>query len=165
MKLNSSLDELPAMIISGLPQLMVRAILSLMTRFPKPRGFWDYALFALAVTGGLVVLFSLEASDRVGWADAALASAIAVLSVLVIVLGRRREKARWIAQPTRCVYLVAIFGALVLMFGGAYVDTYFLHRKDITSNQLCRDAAIAIAVAAGSVWPLLRRRRSKRQLS
>ena len=33
------------------------AILGPMIPLPKPRGFWDYALFALAMTGALVLLF------------------------------------------------------------------------------------------------------------
>jgi len=137
----------------------------LMTPFPKPRGFWDYALFALAMTGVLVLLFWLEASDRVGWADAALASAVAVLFVLATILARRGEKARWIAQPTWHVYPLAIFGAFVLMFGAIYADSYLLHRRDITSSRLRRDTVIAIVATAGTVWSFLRRHRSKRQLS
>lgn len=34
-----------------------------------PRGFWDYALFALIMTGAILFLFWLEASDGVGRAD------------------------------------------------------------------------------------------------
>jgi hypothetical protein len=144
---------------------MASDILSPMTPFPKPRGFWDYTLFALAMTGVLVFLFWLEASDGVGWADAALASATAVLFVLATILARRGEKARWIAQPTWHVYPVATLGAFVLMFGAIYADTYLLHRRDITFNRLRHDMVIAIVVIAGTVWSFLRRHRSKRQLS
>jgi hypothetical protein len=136
-----------------------------MTPFPKPRGFWDYMLFALAMTGLLVFLFWLEASDRIGWADAALASAVAVLFVPAIILARRRERARWIAQPTWYVYPLAILSAFVLVFGAIYADTYFLHRRDITSNRIRRDTVIAIVVTAGTFLSSLRRHRSKRQLS
>ena len=136
-----------------------------MTPFPKPRGFWDYTLSALALTGVLMFLFSLEASDRVGWGDAALASAAAVLFVLATVLARRGEKAGWIAQPTWQVYPLALVGAFVLMFGAIYADTYLLHRRDITSTRLRRDMVIAIIGIAGTVWSSLRRHRSKRQLS
>jgi|SRR5271168_2414746 len=136
-----------------------------MAPFPKPRGFWDYGLFALALTGLLVFLFWLEAGDRIGWADAALGSAVAVLFVLAIILARRGEKARWIAQPTWYVYPLAILAAFVLMFGAMYADTYLLHHGDITSNRLRRDTMIAIAVTAGTFLSSLRRHRSKRQLS
>jgi hypothetical protein len=43
-----------------------------MISLPKPRGFWDYALSALVMTGVLVLLFWLEASDGISWTDAAL---------------------------------------------------------------------------------------------
>lgn len=145
---------------------MAGAILSLMTRFPKPRGFWDYTLFAWAMTGMLVFLFWSEASDRVGWADAALACAAAVLFVLATIIARRGEKARWIAQPTWHVYPLAILGTFVLMFGAVYADTYLLHHRDITYNRFRHDMVFAtIFVATGTVWSLLRRHRSKRQLS
>ena len=84
---------------------------------PKPRGFWDYALFASVMTGALLSLFWLEGSDGVGWADAALAFTAAVLCVLAIVLVRRGEKATWIAQPTRYTYLLGVLGASGLVFG------------------------------------------------
>jgi drug/metabolite transporter (DMT)-like permease len=136
-----------------------------MTPFPKPRGFWDYALFALAMTGALVFLFWLEARDGIGWADAALACAAAVLLVFAIIFARRGEKARWIAQPTWYAYVLAALGAFALMFGAIYADGYLLHRRDITSNRLGHDMVLAIVVTAGTVWSFLRRHRSKRQLS
>jgi hypothetical protein len=57
-----------------------------MIPLPKPRGFWDYALFAFVMAGALVFLFWLEASDGVGWADAAFAFAGAVLFVFATII-------------------------------------------------------------------------------
>jgi hypothetical protein len=145
-------------------QLEGRAILFHMIPLPKPRGFWDYALFALAVTGALLLFFWLEASDRVGWADAALAFAAAVLFVLAIILTRRREKAAWILHPNWLVYLMATLGALVLMFAAVYADAYLLHRKDVSTHRLQRDVAIAVAVTAATLWSS-GRRAAKRRLS
>lgn len=136
-----------------------------MTRFPKPRGFWDYTLFALAMTLFLMFLFWIDVSSRVGWADAVLASATAVLLVFVIILARRGEKARWIAQPTWHVDLMAMLGAVALTLGSMYADGYILHRTDITSNWLRRNTVITIVVAAVSVLLSLRRYRSRRHLS
>lgn len=50
-----------------------------MIPLPKPRGFWDYTLFALLIAGVLLLLFWMEASGGVGWADGALALGSAVL--------------------------------------------------------------------------------------
>jgi hypothetical protein len=69
-----------------------------MIYLPKPRGFWDYALFALVVTG-LLMFFWLGATDAVGWTDAALALAAAVFFVPAVPLLRRAERAAWIARP------------------------------------------------------------------
>lgn len=138
-----------------------------MIPLPKPRGFWDYALFALVMTGLLVFLFWLEAGDRIGWADAALGCAAAVLLVFAIILARRGEKASWIAQPTWRVYLLASLGAFALMFGAMYADSYLLHRRDITFNRLWHDTGLAIAitaVTAGTLWSSRRRHPTRRQL-
>jgi glucan phosphoethanolaminetransferase (alkaline phosphatase superfamily) len=135
-----------------------------MIPLPKPRGFWDYALFALAMTGALLLLFRLEASDGVGWADAALAFAAAVLFVLAIILTRRREKAAWILHRNWLVDLIATLGAFVLMFAATYADAYILHRKDISTHRLQHDVVFAVAVTAATLWSSLRRS-AKRQLS
>jgi hypothetical protein len=135
-----------------------------MIPFPKPRGFWDYALFALAVTGVLLLLFWLEASDGIGWPDAALAFAGAVLLVFGITLARRGEKATWIVRPTWRVYLLANLGVFVLIFGAIYADTYFLHRRDITFSQLRSDIVLALVLTAGTLWSSRRRRRATREL-
>src|SRR5471030_2908837 len=102
---------LRSQISSASHSLSARAILGLMIPLPKPRGFWDYALFALVMTSMLMFLFWLEASGAVGWADVALASATAVLFVLAIILARRGEKAKWIAQPNWLAYLLVPVGA------------------------------------------------------
>jgi hypothetical protein len=137
-----------------------------MIPLPKPRGFWDYALFALMMTGLLSFLFWLEASDGVGWADAALASASAVFLVFAIILARRGEKAAWIKQPTWHVYPAAALGVLAVMFGAIYADAYLLHHRDLAPNRLRRDVVVAIVSTAGIVSSLLRRFfRAKRQVS
>ena len=123
-----------------------------MTSIPKPRGFWDYALFALAMTGLLMFLFWSEASDRVGWADAALAFVAAVLLVFAIILARRAEKAAWIAQPTLYAYLLTVLGAVGFMFGAVYADAYLLHRRDITPSRFWHDVAFGVLFTALTLW-------------
>jgi hypothetical protein len=120
-----------------------------MIPLPKLRGFWDYALFALIMTGMLAFLFWLEASDGVGWPDRALACMAAVLFVFATVLARRGEKARWIAQPTWHAYILVCLGTFALMFSAIYADAYLLHRRDLTSNRLRHD----IVPAATNILP------------
>ena len=134
-----------------------------MIPLPKPRGFWDYALFAMMMTGGLVFLFWLEARERIGWADAAFAFASAVLFVFATILARRGEKATWIARPTWHAHLLVYVGAFVLMFGTIYMDGYILHRREITSNRLWHDVLLAIVVTAGTLWSSRRQRPPRRQ--
>lgn len=143
--------------IERFPLLNARAILGPMIPLPKPRGFWDYALFALLMTGLLLFLFWLEASDAVGWADTALAFATAALCVFAIVLARRAEKARWIAQPTRPAYLLAVLGAFGMMFGAIYADAYLLHRRDITSSRFRHDAVSGVLLTTVTLWSSRRR--------
>lgn len=141
---------------SRFPLLNARAILGPMIPLPKPRGFWDYALFALLMTGLLMFSFWLEASDAVGWADTALAFATAVLCVFAIVLART-EKATWIAQPTRSAYLLAVLGAFGIVFGAIYADAYLLHRRDITSGRFHHDAVWGVLLTAVTLWSSRRR--------
>jgi len=142
-----------------------KAILPLMTPFPKPRGLSDYTLFALAMAGGLVFLFWLEASDGVGWHDAAVACGAAVLFVFATILARGGEKARWIAHPTWHAHLLISLGAFVFMFGAIYADAYLLHPKDLTSNRLRHDVVPAVLGPAALLWSLRRRSRTKQQVS
>ena len=128
-----------------------------MTFLPKPRGFWDYALFALVMTGFLTLLFWLGASDGIGWVDVALACAAAVTGVLTIILARRAEKATWIAQPTRYNYLLAILGGFGLVFAAIYADAYLLHRRDITFSRLRRDLVLTVGLIATTLWSARRR--------
>jgi hypothetical protein len=107
-----------------------------MIPLPKPRGFWDYTLFAFVMTAALLFLFWLEASDGARWVDATLAFAAAVLSVLA-------------------------FG---LIFGAIYADAYLLHRWDITSSRLRHDVVLASGLSAVMLWFLRRRRSAGRQL-
>jgi hypothetical protein len=134
-----------------------------MIPLPRPRGFWDYALLALVMTGLLVGLFLSEASDGVGWFDAALAFTAAVLFVFVTVLTRRAEKATWIARPTWLAYLLVALGAFVLTFGAMYADAYILHPRDITSRRLRHDMAFAIVLTPGILWSLRRQLQTRRQ--
>jgi hypothetical protein len=135
-----------------------------MTPFPKPRGFWDYALFALVLTGALALLFWLWVRERFGWADVALASFVAVLCVLVIILARRGERAKWIAQTTWHVHALASLGALALVLGALYADAYLLHRRETNSNWPGDYTVIAIVVTAVTISSFLGRHRSKREL-
>jgi uncharacterized membrane protein YoaK (UPF0700 family) len=136
----------------------------MMIPLPKPRGFWDYALFASAMTGLLVFLFWVDASDGIGWADAVLAVATTVLFVLGIILARQGEKAKWIAQPTWHVYLAASLGAFMLLFGAMYADAYLLHRRDMTFNRVRHDMVLAIVFTATTLWTSRRRSHAGRQL-
>lgn len=130
---------------------------------PQPRGFWDYALFAFVMTGMLVLLFWLEAGDRIDWADVTVAVAAAVLLVFAIILARRGEKAKWIAQPTRSIYLLSALATLMLMFAAIYADAYLFHRKDIVFDRVRRDVIIFIVVTAGTLCSSWVRFSGKRQ--
>ena len=135
-----------------------------MIPFPKPRGFWDYALFASIMTPALWLLFWLEASDRVGWPDAVLACGTAVLFVFATILARRGEKATWTAHPTWQAYLLVSGGAFALIFGAMYADAYLLHRRDITPKRISDDVILALVLTAGLLWSFRRRFRANRQL-
>lgn len=137
-----------------------------MIPLPKPRGFWDYALFALMMTGMLSFLFWMEANDDIGWADVALAFASAVFLVFATILARRGEKAAWIKHPTWPVYPLVALGVLAVMFGAIYADAYLLHRKALTPSRLRREAVVAIVSSAAVVSSLLRQFfRARRQVS
>lgn len=123
-----------------------------MIPFLKPRSFWDYAVVALGITGLLFFLFWLNASDGVGRADAALAFAVAVLSVFVVVLVRRGEKAAWIARPTRFLNLLFVLGSFGLMFAATYADSFLLHRKDLTRGRLRDDTINFVVLSVALLW-------------
>jgi len=136
-----------------------------MSPFPKPRGFWDYALFGVVMTGGLLLLFWVDTTDRLSWPDVPLAATGAVLLVLAIIIMRRGEKAKWIGRPTWRVQLLVTLGVLFLLFGIVYADAYLLHPRKITSDRL-QDALTAIVVAiATTSWASSRRPHSRSQLS
>ncbi len=128
-----------------------------MRLFPKPRGFWDYSIFALAMSGFLLLWFWGDAHDRLRWADGLLAATGAVLFVLGVILVRRGEKAKWIAHPTWRVYLGWTVGVSVWLFGTVYADAYLLHRESISSNRLWHDVA-AVAFSAAITFSVLRNR-------
>lgn len=104
-----------------------------MISLPKPRGFWDYGLFAFALAGFLLLLFWTEASGGIGWADAMFAFIAAVSCALAIVLVRRGEKARWIAHPTTYATILLFLGVLGWLLAAVYGDAYLLHRRDVNS--------------------------------
>lgn len=124
---------------------------------PNPRGFWDYSLFALMMTGGLLLLFRVKTSNGIGWADVAIAFGSAVVLVVAIILARRNEKATWIKQPTWRVRLAATAGALTLMFGAVYADAYLLHRENISASGFWKDLMICIPVIASVFWTFRKR--------
>lgn len=128
-----------------------------MIPLPKPRGFWDYALFGLLMTGMLSSLFWLEASGGFGWPDAALAFGSAGLLVFGIILVRQGEKAKWIKRPTWRVYFLATLGGFALMFGALYADAYLLHRRDLTARRFWHDLAFTIVLIAAMLWSSRRR--------
>src|SRR5215469_3068863 len=128
-----------------------------MISLPKPRGFWDYALFALIMAGALLFLFWMEARGGVGWPDVEFAVGSALLFVFSIILARRGEKAEWITRPSRRVYLVTALGAFALIFGAIYADAYLFHRRDITANRVRHDIVVAVPILAVALWSWRRR--------
>ena len=141
------------------------AILALMTLHLKPRGFGDYGLFTLIMSGFLLFSFWFDANDGVGWGDAALAIAAAFSLVLLIVLARRREKATWIKQPTWRVYLLAALGSSVWLFGSDYADAYFLHGRHTTLSQFRHDLVLASVVITAVALSMRRRGLVRGQVS
>lgn len=119
---------------------------------PKPWRFGTYAIVALPLTVLLLFMFWIEASLRVGWADAVLAFAASVLFVLAIFLARGGDKAKWIIQPTLRAHLVRVLGVLGLGFGSVYADGYLLHGRNVTFRQLGHDVVFTIVLAASLWW-------------
>jgi drug/metabolite transporter (DMT)-like permease len=129
-----------------------------MIPLPKPRSFWDYALFALLLASLLMCLFRVETSDRVGWSDASLALIAAVLCVLPIsILARRSEKPSWTVQPTWRAKLLFVLGVVLLIFGARYADAYFLHPKDLTPDRFRRDMLLGVVLLVAVFAPLRKR--------
>lgn len=120
----------------------------------QPRGFWDYAIFAVLLWVFLLGLFWSEASDAIGWGDALLALIAAPLGVFLIILARGAEKAAWIARPTLFTYVCAALGANAYILGTLYVDAFVFHQKDINFNRFAHLAAVAFVGAAFVLWKL-----------
>jgi len=139
------------------------AILSLMIPFPKPRGFWDYALFALFMTGLLMLVFWTEASDGMGWTDGAFAGAAAALLVFAIILARRGEKAKWIVRPIWYVRALTALGTFIFILGAQYTDAYRFHHNNLIPTRLRHDVVLGTALIFWFVWSPLRRFRAKSQ--
>lgn len=136
-----------------------------MIPFPKPRGFWDYALFAMMMAGFLMLLFWVDATDRIGLSDAVFALGTGVFFAFAVILARQGEKASWIAQPTWHVHLVATLGAFILLFGALCADAYFVHHRKITPDRLLRDLILILVPTAGSIWMSHRRRSDSQRQS
>lgn len=131
----------------------------------KPRGFWDYALFALIMSSILLFLFWMEASDGIAWPDVVLALAATVLFVFCVILARGREKATWIKHPSWGAHLFANLGAILLVIGTIYADAHLLHRGNTISNRLLHDIGIAVLATVGTIWWSRKRSLAKRPLS
>ena len=130
---------------------------NLMIPLPKPRGFWDYGLFALIFAGLLVLVFWAEGRSRgIGLADVALALAAAGLCVFAIILLRRNENAAWIAQPTWRARLLLLLGVWFFVVAVISVDAYLLHHTAVTGGQI-----VPVLIAAAAVFVPLRRRKSR----
>lgn len=109
-------------------------------------------------------LFWSEATDGLRWADAAFAFTAAVLFVLAIVLARRREKAKWIARPTRSTQLLLLLGVLGGLFGARYADAYLFHRKNYVFSQIAHDVVLALVCTAVTLWSSRSQSSTSRQL-
>jgi drug/metabolite transporter (DMT)-like permease len=128
-----------------------------MIPLPEPRGFWDYGLFALLLTGGLVFLLGLRVNGRVRWADIAFAITAAVLFVLATILARQGEKAVWIVRPTWRMYLLLTLGALLLVYGAIFADLVIFHPRDVSISRIETLVVAGIMTLATSLWSLGRR--------
>ena len=128
-----------------------------MVALPSPRGFWDYALFALILAGLLMGLFWLEIGGGIGLADAGLALVTSMLGVFIVILARQSEKAKWVSRPTRRVHLLAAVGTCLFIFGALFADAYILHRREI-SARMFRDDLVPFGVAVTAVLLPTRKR-------
>ena len=144
----------------GAPGQLRGTILLRMICLPKPRSFWDYALFALFMTGLLLLVFWSDSTNRIGWADVVFALAAAILSALGVVLARRRERAAWIKRPIWQASFIVCIAAFALLSVAEYGDGYLLHHTTITAHQLRHDFIFGLFLSAGLTW--LWRRRSRR---
>lgn len=119
-----------------------------MIPLPRPRSFWDYALFALMLMGLLVLLLWVEADYRVGWTDAVFALVTAFLCVSAIsILARSTEATKKIVQSTWQAKLSLVLGTVLLIFGFLYADVYFIHHIKITASRLRHDLVLVIALS------------------
>ena len=134
-----------------------------MIRFPKPRGFWDYALFALLMTGLLLLVWSFS-TYRIVWTDAAFAFVVATLLAACIVAVRRNEKAKWIKRATWRTVLIVYITLSVLFYATDYARGYLLHHTTITAYQLRHDLISSLLLSAWITWWWHRRSRAGSRL-
>jgi len=136
-----------------------------MIRFPKPRGFWDYAIFVLFMTGLLLLVFWTSSAYRIVWTDAAFAFVVATLVTLCIVAARRNEKAKWIKRATWRTAFIVCITLSVLFYAADYAHGYLLHHTTITAYQLRHDLISSLLLSAWMSWWWHRRSRASSRLS
>lgn len=115
------------------------------------------------MSGLMMLVFSTEASDGIGWTDYAFAGAASVLLVFAIIFARRGEKAKWIVQPIWYVRVLMALGAFIFVLGTNYLDAYLFHRNNLVPTRLRHDVVLGIGLIAWFVWSPLRRFRAKPQ--
>jgi hypothetical protein len=105
-------------------------------------------------------VFWVEASDRVGWGDAALAFGGAVLFVMALLcVGSLSNKAAWVDHPTWKTKLLFGLAGVLLGLGLLYADSYFLHPQDLTVTRFRHDILLgAVALACAALFSELRKR-------
>ena len=126
----------------------------------KPRGFWDYGLFAIFLAGLLTLLFWVEVG-RYGWPDAVFAFLAALFFVFAIILVRRNETAAWIRQPSSPLGLWVSLGMAPFVFGAIYLDAFLLHRNQMPAGRFRINVVVWLVLVFSM---LLQFRRSKRAL-
>ena len=135
-----------------------------MIRLPKARGLWDYSLFALLLTGLLLLDVWLASTYRIDWADVVFALAAAILMTLGIVLARRKEKAEWIKRPSWRTSFIALVAIFAFLGAAEYADGYLLHHTTITAHQLGHDLIFGLFMSASLTWWWRRRSQASSQL-
>lgn len=145
------------------PSIWELKLTPLMIARIKPRGFTDYGLFALLLSGLFALLFWIEAGKEFRWADSALAPTAAIVGVFLIILTRSNERAAWIVTqnwPFRLLIFIGIcfYSVLVLC-----ADSFLLHRGPLTDGRFERDIVIVLVPAGIAVGVSLRQwRRQER---
>jgi drug/metabolite transporter (DMT)-like permease len=131
----------------------------------KPRGFVDYGLFALLLSGMLVLLFWIQIGKEFGWVDCALALAAAIAFVFLIVLARRNEKAAWTAAPNWVSSLLIVMGTCFYFASVLMADSFFLHRGRLTAGRMELDVVVfSVVGVTSSVGATVKEMARKREI-